>query len=225
MASNKKIDRALNGPGMLEITVGVIMSLTLGVLLGVLHLIFKPVEVVEKPVDGAIVGNVYFLEGSVNSSKARQWTRKRQMLTDGGSVDLSFNEEELNAWASNLMPQATPKKGTEPPSSIFTPEKVNFRIRDNVLQIGLVGQLSQFGFEQQMVFQARGTFEPGANGFTFLADELYVGSLPIHRVPGLAPLLIKRVIAAQEFPENVVATWSKIKLVAVEGDALRVVTP
>jgi hypothetical protein len=225
MASNKKIDRALNGPGVVEITLGVVLSLTLGVLLGVLHLIFKPVETVEKPVDGAKAGQVYFVQGSVNSGKARQWTRKRQMLTDGGSVDMAFNEEELNAWASNLMPQASPQKGADTSGSIFTPEKVNFRISDDVMQVGLLGQISQFGFEQEMVFQTRGKFEPGPDGFRFSPDELYVGSLPVHRVPGLAPWLIQRIITAQELPENVKETWSKIKLVAVEGNTLRIVTP
>lgn len=224
MVSNKKIERAANGPGMMEITFGVLLSVTLGVLLGVLHLVFKPVAVVEKPADDAITGQVYFIQGSVNSTKARQWMRKRQMLADGGSVDVSFTEEELNAWMANTAaPQA--KKGAENAQSLFTPETINFRLRDGKFQVGLVGQLAVFGFTHDMVFQSQGTFEPGAEGFRFVPAELYVGSLPVHKIPGAAPLLIQKIIAAQQLPEDLSKTWAQMKLVAVEGNALRVVLP
>lgn len=224
MASNKKIERAVNGPGFFEITFGVLLSVILGALLGVLHLVFKPVVVTAKPVDGADPKQVYLIEGSTNSAKARQWMRKRQMLADGAAVDVSFSEEELNAWmAGAVSPQA---KGSSTGSqALFTPERVNFRIRDDAIQMGLMGKLSVAGFSQDMVFQSRGRFAPGPAGFVYNADELYVGSFPVHKVPGAAPYLISKIIAAQELPEDLAKNWSKLKLVAVEGNALRMVLP
>jgi hypothetical protein len=224
MASNKKIERALKGPGLFEIIFGVILSLALGVLLAAVHLIFKPVEVVPKPPATAVAGQVYFIEGSVNSSKSRQWMRKRQMLADGASADVVFNEEELNAWMASMAPQAQ-KGAPANPDTLFTPERVNFRIQNGSLQIGLLGKLNILGLNRDMVFQTRGKFVQGDNGFAFVADQLYIGSLPTHAVPNLAPLIIERVLAAQALPEELKATWKKLKLVAVENDSLRLVLP
>ncbi|CAM2831891.1 hypothetical protein [Rariglobus hedericola] len=223
MASNKKIDRALNGPGMFEITLGVLLSLTLGVLLAALHLIFKPVEIVDKPVEAPERGQVYFVEGSSNTSKARQGTRKRQMLAEGNSADVSFNEEELNAWMASATQQ--PQAGSAGASELFTPERVNFRIREGVLHVGLLGKLKAVGLNQDLVFQTSGTFAQGADGYEFVADELYIGSLPTHIVPGLTPMLMKRILAAQELPEDLRIMWKKLKLVAVEDNSLRLVLP
>jgi hypothetical protein len=224
MVSNKKMDRALNGPGMFEIVFGVILSLVLGVLLAALHLVFKPVEVAKKPPESPTPGQVYMIEGSVNSGKARQWTRKRQMLADGAAADVTFNEEELNAWMASATPQ--PQKGAlESADATYIPEKVNFRIQGGVLQVGLLGKVVLLGMNRDLVFHTRGTFVEGGGGYEFSAEELYVGSLPTHKVPGLTPFLIKRAMAAQALPEDLMATWKKLKLVAVEDDVLRLVLP
>ncbi len=223
MVTNKKLDRAQNGPGMVEVVFSVLLSLTLGVLLAALHLVFKPVEVVNKPPEELVAGQVYFVEGSVNSSKARQWTRKRQMLADGTSADVTFNEEELNAWMSSATSQA--KKGADDEMALFEPERVNFRIQSGALQVGLLGKLAAAGVTRDLVFQTRGAFVEGNDGYVFDAKEFYIGSLPAHKVPGLAEFLIKRVIAAQELPEDLKETWRKLKLVAVEDNVLRLVLP
>ncbi len=223
MASNKKIDRALKGPGTFEIVFGVLLSIILGALIAALHLVFKPVEVVNKPPETVVAGQVYLIEGSMNSSMARQWQRKRQMLAEGNSADVTFNEEELNAWMSSVAPQAGKAAGSA--DAVFTPQRINFRIREGVLQAGMLGKIAVVGIDRDLVFQTRGRFVRGAEGFAFTADELYVGSLPVHKVPMLTPLLMKRVLAAQELPEDLVATWKKLNLVAVEDNLLRLVLP
>jgi hypothetical protein len=221
MASNKKMDRAVNGPGLFEITLGVILSVALGGLLAALHLVFKPVEVVAKPADMIESGRVYVVDGAVNSSKARQWTRKRQVLAEGNAAEVTFTEEELNAWVAS----ATPARQKAEPEALFAPERVNFRIADGVMQVALLGKFSLFGISHEMVFHTRGKFIEGTAGFAFTADELYLGSLPTHLVPKLKPFLVERIVAAQELPEDLKATWAKLKLVAVEGDTLRLVLP
>src|SRR5215217_2054823 len=114
--SSSKIDRALKGPGLFEITLGVLLSVILGIVLAALHLVFKPVEIVKagtEPPAEHDAGAVYFVEGAINSSKSRQWMRKRQMLADGAAVDVSFSEEELNAWMASVTPQKGEAAATE----------------------------------------------------------------------------------------------------------------
>lgn len=219
MVSNKKIDRANNGPGFFEITLGVALSIALGVLLSAVYLILKPVTTKAELPESPDKSVVYYIEGSTNSSKARQWMRKRQMLADGTAVDVVLVEEELNAWVSNIAPE----KGA--PVETVTPEKINFRIRDGVMQIGVQNKLNAAGFTRELVVQTRGTFVPGASGFVFTADELFIGSLPTHTVPGLKDFIIQRILANQPIPEDMVASWNKLKTVAVEGNTLHLALP
>jgi len=220
MASQKRIDRALNGPGVIEVTLGALMGIGLGVALGALYLMLKPVEILTKPPEALVAADVYFLKGEVNSTKSRQWSRKQQMLSAGGAADVVFNEEELNAWVAS----ATAKAPSDP-SKLVVPEWVNFRIRDGVMQIGIVGKFQAFEMTHPFVIQTRGKFVPGANGFEFTADELYIGSLPTHKVPGLPQLIIQRALAAQKLPEALTAMWRNLKLVAVEDSAVHIIVP
>jgi hypothetical protein len=226
MATNKKIDRALRGPGPIEIVLSIILSLVLGVLIAAVHLVFKPVAIVKKAEEATEVGSVYFVEGSSSSSKSRQWTRKRQMLTGSGPVDVVFNEDELNAWMATATPKPAPAApGAAASTSIIEPERVNFRIQDDLLQVGVVGKLSVLGYDQELVVQTRGTFESGADGFVFKAREFYVGSLPTHLIPGLTDYIIGRITSSQELPEDLQAAWKKLTLVSVEGSSLHLTLP
>ena len=220
MASQKRIDRALNGPGVFEVTLGALMGIGLGVALAALYLMLKPVAILTKPPETVAAAEVYFVKGDVNTTKAHQWSRKQQLLTAGGSADVVFSEEELNAW----MASATAKAPADA-SKLVTPEWVNFRIRDGVMQIGIGGKFDALELTHPFVIQARGKFVQGANGFEFTADELYIGSLPTHRVPGLPQWIIQRALAAQKLPEDLTTMWRNFKLVAVEDSALHIIVP
>ncbi len=240
MASFSKTERALRGPGLFEITLGVVLSIVLGVVLAGVHLVFKPVETVKETPKEPVAGTVYYLEGSTDTNKAKQWTRKRQMLVEAGPADVSFSEEELNAWIASVMPQAKAKsapvaKPATPPKIdaakdeakgfSIVPDRPNFRIHNGVLQVGIPSTINFFGTSIPMVVQARGHFSQGINGFIFYADELYIGSLPAQRVPGLKDFLIRRAIAAQNIPDDLHAAWGKLKLVAIEGAVLHLSLP
>ena len=220
MASQKRIDRALNGPGLFEVTLGVLIGITLGVVLGALYLALKPVTILSELPENIAAADVYFIKGEVNSFKARQWSRKQQLLAEGGAADLVFSEEELNAWVASATAKA-PSDATK----LVTPEWVNFRIHGGVMQIGIVGKFQAFELTQPFVIQAHGKFVPGANGFEFVADELYIGSLPTHMVPGLPQLIIQRALAAQKLPEELTTMWRNLKLVAVEDSGLHIIVP
>jgi hypothetical protein len=223
MVSNKKIERALHGPGPFEIILGVVFSITLGIALAWLHLMFKPVPVVTKPPEGAAPGEVYFLEGSANSGKARQWVRKRQMLAEGNGADVTLTEDELNAWMASATPKAQAAAGATP--GLFTPDRINVRIQAGVLQVGVTGKVSALGLTRDLVVQTRGKFVPGPAGFEFTADEFYIGALPVHLIPGLTHEIIHRVVAAQDLSEDLKTAWKQMKLVAVEENVLRLTLP
>ena len=220
MTSHKRIDRALNGPGVFEVMLGALMGIGLGVALAAVYLILKPVAILTTPPETVAASEVYFVKGDVNTAKARQWSRKQQLLSMGGPTDVVFNEEELNAWMANAKAKA-PADATK----LVTPEWVNFRIRDGVMQIGIGGKVKAVELTHPFVIQARGKFAQGANGFEFIADELYIGSLPTHRVPGLPQWILQRALAAQKLPEDLITMWRKFKLVALEDNALHIIVP
>jgi hypothetical protein len=239
MASLSKTERALRGPGVFEITLGVLMSISLGVVLASVYLIFKPVETVKELPKEPVLGAVYYVQGSSDANKARQWQRKRQMLSEGATADISFTEEELNAWIASVVPQAAAKpkpgpaakpddKAAAAPAAagpLVVVDRPNFRIRDNVLQVALPTTVNAFGFSLPLILQARGHFDKGANGFVFVEDELYFGSFPAHRVPPLKNLIVARLLAAQDIPGDLRTAWEKLILVAVEGNTLRLSLP
>ena len=239
MASLTKTERALRGPGIFEITLGVALSITLGVVLASIYLVFKPVEAVKELPKDPVLGGVYFIQGSTDTGKARQWQRKRQMLSEGGTAEISFSEEELNAWIASVVPQNAPKPKVAPaakpdPKAPATAEvngplvvmdRPNFRIHDNALQVGVPMTVNVLGLTLPVIFQTRGHFSKGPNGYVFEADELFVGSLPTQCVPRLKEWIVQRVTSAQEIPEDLRTAWSKLSLVAVEGNVLHLSLP
>src|SRR4249919_3274379 len=97
---NTKLERALYGPTIYEITLGLVLSLVLGAALGIVFLIFKPAEVVQElpKEDERIQGMTYYVPGTIDYSKAKQWMRKRQILIDSTPGEVSFTQDDLNVW-------------------------------------------------------------------------------------------------------------------------------
>jgi hypothetical protein len=110
---NRKIERALYGPTIYEVTLGLLLSLLLGAALAIAFLIFKPAEVVaEQPKEDDIKpGTVYYVAGTVDAGKAKQWMRKRQLLLDGAPGEIAFTEDDLNVWFMSSTEAG--KKATE----------------------------------------------------------------------------------------------------------------
>ncbi|MFA6289752.1 MAG: hypothetical protein WC661_20415 [Opitutaceae bacterium] len=237
MASLTKTERALRGPGLFEITLGVMLSLVLGAVLAVVFLVLKPVEAVKELPKEPALGTVYFVEGATNANKSRQWQRKRQMLGEGNTADITFSEEELNAWIGSMVPQAPanpkapaapaakPDAKPAPAGPFLVLDRPNFRIQDNVLQLGLPTTINAFGVSMPLIIQVRGHFDKGATGFVFVQDEFYFGSFPVQKVPGLKDFIVRRLLAAQEIPDDLRTAWGKLSLVAVEGNVLHLSLP
>ncbi len=245
---NKKIDKALYGPSTIEVALGAVLGLLLGVGVACGFLMLKPVKVVKEPPKETVAGAVYYLPGLENNVKGRGWPQKQQSLIAGGSVVLT--EEELNTWAITMhpgaaadpaKPAAPAKPGAKPaptpakpapaaapaPAStgFLTGGTVNFRIKDGKLQIGTKCTVSIVGFSQEMLVVATGGFKKSGASFVFAPETIYVGSCPVHRIPGVAAPLLRKLTALQPVSDELRAAWDRLTSVSLEGSTLRLAAP
>jgi hypothetical protein len=230
---SRKIDRALHGPSWVEVIFGAVLSLVLGVIVGAALLILRPVLVVKQmPKEDAIDPTaVYFVEGTRETSKARDAVAKRKAFAEGQSV--SVIEDELNALAGPAATFAAPKAG-EPagaPAATAASDQMmatgtpNFRLRDGALQIGAPVTISLLGLSEKVVVQARGGFEKQDGVFVYEPDVFYVGSLPVQRLPLLANYARAHFLNAQLVPDDVKAAWTKLASVSIDGNVLNLKMP
>jgi hypothetical protein len=233
---SRKIDRALRGPSLVEVVLGAVFSLVIGVVLGAALLIFRPVTVVkELPKAEARDPNaIYFVEGSRENSRAREAAAKRKAFAEGQSI--SVIEDELNAqagpataFAPPANPAAAKKAADEAAASdqtivIGTP---NFRIREGKFQIGVPVTLnvSYIGFTEKVVVQTRGGFEKQGDAFVYQPDTFYVGCLPVQRIPILSRYARDQFLNSQPIPDEIKASWMKLASVSVEGNVLNLKMP
>ncbi len=222
MASNTraKIDRELYGPSLLEVTLGALLSVLLGVLIAGGYLLLKPVETVRElpPPEDRPRGQVYYIEGSRSTANARQWMRKRQLLAEGRPAEVELIEDEINAWLAD-----GPKPSPDDSRGLLHAESVNVRIRDGVMQIASPGSLNAFGYTKPILLQARGEFERDGDRHVFVPSELYVGSLALHEIPLVRNYVVRQLIGGPAMPDEVVNAWSELDEVSVDGNALRLV--
>jgi hypothetical protein len=241
---SKKIDRATHGPGMVEIVLGVVLSIALGIALGAVLLVLRPTptgkDIPKEPVKGV----VYYVEGSKDSSKAKQALAKRKAFVEGHSV--SVTEDEIN---SLINPSATatpppppakagekakaPEKGKEAPSAAAAPGsdetiavgQPNVRINEGVFQVGVPVTINALGLGQKVIVQARGGFVKKDNGFVFEPSSMYFGSCPLDKLPFLANYVQNKALAMQPIPEDIKTSWAKLANVAIENNTLKLTMP
>lgn len=228
---SKKIDRATHGPSWTEVILGAVLSLLLGAVLGAVLLIARPVVQVQdlpKPED-RVRGAVYYVPGA-SGGNARQAQAKRKEFTDGKSI--TATESELNALLNAMAAPAAPAAGgaapaTPPPadSGTLAPGAPNVRIREGVMQVGVPVTVNALGLSHRVIAQARGHFEKDGDVFVYHAEEVYLGSCPIQRIPFLAGMVQDKVLGGQSIPEDVVAAWRKLSNVEIEGNVLKLTAP
>jgi hypothetical protein len=233
---SNKIDRAMHGPSWTEVILGAVLSVALGIVLGVVVLVLKPVTVAKSEKDipkESTAEKVYYIEGSRDSAKAKDALSKRKAFAAGRSVNVT--EEELNALVTPVpaAPPPAPKPGdkakpaekgaaaaSEGYLAIAAP---NFRIRNNVMQVGVPVTVNMLG--QKVIVQARGGFTKKGDEFVFDPNELYFGSCPIQRLPYLPGYVTRKILAAQPIPDDVAAAWPKLANVSIEGNTLKLAMP
>jgi hypothetical protein len=231
-----KINRAMHGPSLTEIVLGVVLSVILGVALGATVLILRPVETVKEMPKEPAKNVVYYIEGSKDSGQGRAGLAKRKSFAEGQSVTLT--EAEINA-VVGAKPDAAapgapakapqPQKGKDAPAAssdetlaLGTP---NVRIKDGDLQLGVPVTINALGLGQKVIVQAHGGFVKSDGGFVYEPSSIYFGSCPVHRLPFLSTFVRNKAIASQPVPEDIKASWAKLTNVAIEGNTLKLTMP
>jgi hypothetical protein len=241
---SRKIDRALRGPSVVEVVLGALLSLILGVVIGAAVLIFRPVIVVKElpKEDAREPGALYFVEGSRDATKGREAPAKRKAFVAGQTVTVI--EDELNAIAgpaasfgpaapgAPAAPKAPEKKATDkggaaeaPSEEMFVTATPNFRLRDNRLQIGIPVTLNLLGMAEKVIVQTRGGFEKQGDKFVYEPSEFYVGCLPVTRLPFVSAYAREKFLESQAIPDDIKAAWAKLTAVSVEGNVLKLTMP
>ena len=240
---SKKIDRATHGPSWAEVFLGAALSVVLGVVLGALLLTLRPVVVVkEMPKEADRDPKaVYYVEGSRDSSKARQALAKRKAFAEGQSVTVS--EDEVNALLSPTPgAPAAPKPGEKAKADpkakeaekaapaaasgeLLATGAASVRIRAGAIQVGVPVTLDVLGVSQKVVVQAHGGIAKQGDVFNFVPETLYVGSCPVQRLPFVSGYVRNKVLASQPIPEDIKASWLKLANVAVEGNVVKLTMP
>ncbi len=229
----------LRAPSLVEIIVGSILSVVLGALLAAAILIVKPVEVLKEPPKEVEPGTVYFFAGSKDWNAGQRWRFKRDSFVEGHSVRVT--EDELNAWVENIYPmlpvetqrpapkskdgkkKPAAKKGGEPAPLVQTGTP-NFRLMSDSVKIGVTYYVDLFGWWSfSVVSQTEGTFikpKKGEDPVYFQPDSLYLGSLPVHKLLVVRPILFSQMVGGFEFPADLAAKWATCSEVKVENREL-----
>jgi hypothetical protein len=195
------------------------------------YLVFKPVTAVKELPKEPAKGVVYYVAGRTDANKSRGWQQKVTTFVAGGSV--VANEEELNAWAGSLGGAPAPAKPAGPAaapaggganSDFLSASGLNFRLEGDRMHVAQKVLLNYFGLAKEVVMQAEGGFTRTGDGFAFRPEHLYLGSCPLHALPGASGALTKALVAKQKVPDDFRAAWAKISAIAVEGGLLQVTT-
>lgn len=230
--ATKKLEKALYGPSTTEVILGAVLGLLVGVLAACVYLVFKPVPTVKEAPKEPVRGMVYFLPGSESNAKSRGWEAKLKQFLAGASVKV--NEDELNAWiasqktAGPAKPSAAsgaPTPGAPAPEGYVIPGTPNVRLVDGVMQIGLPCTLNWYGLATVVTVQVSGTFEKTGEHYAFVPQTIYLGSCPLHVLPGVGGLLVSNIEGKQKFPDELRAAWGKLNGVTITGGTLSLAAP
>ncbi len=216
-STSKKIERELYGPGLAEVTLGAVLSLLLGAVVAAGYLAAQPVDTVRYLPREPDPDRVYYITGSSRSSLGKGWLRKKQELLQPGATRIELSEDELNTWLGSSEMQADQ---SEQPEGIISLKRMNFRLADDMLQVGLPCDVSVAGFNRSLVVQTRGNFERSGDQFVYAPTEVMVGHLAAHRLPLVGALVAGRLETIHELPPELQEAWKTLKEVSVEGDQL-----
>jgi hypothetical protein len=189
--------------------------------LALLSLVAKPVEVLKKLPDDAASREVFYLPGERDSTRGKLWSLKRRTLLQGQSGVVSLNEEELNGWFSTVARSDTPRDPKAPPPTwVF--EGLNFRVTENMLQVGLPITFNGFSDPMKIIVQCRGQVVPGTGRWYYRPSEFWVGSLPVHRLPGAIDYLVARELDESWVPLEALEAWKRVAEVSVGDKVVQV---
>jgi hypothetical protein len=219
------------GPGWFEVSLGALLSVALGVVLGGAYLATRPVKKIGDVPKDAPPNAVYYIEGARGYSATSPVEAKKKAFLAGESV--TVDEAELNALFSGPAkpPPAPLPKNTlvqPPPPPVpkeYDKSPLNVRIHDGKIQFGDVYTVNESSISATLIVQARGEFTKNGDTFEFVPDVFYVGCCPLQRIPYVRGWLLKKLLFTEPVPEDFAAAWAKLSDVSIEGSKLRLKMP
>jgi hypothetical protein len=229
--SAKKKDKV---PSWIEVGLGALLSVVLGVALGAVYLVFKPVLKVKEIPKDPPSGAVYYIEGSRNSSRASDAEALRKSFAAGESV--SIDEGELNMLLSAFgKPDAAPAapgakpgdkdKAPPPEAKALDVGTLNARIHGGKIQLADTASFNVFTVTGSVIVQASGTFEKNGSTYEFEPESFYVGGCPLQRFPVVRTWIMKKLLFPNPPPADIAAAWPKLAGVSIDGSTLKLRMP
>ena len=177
-------------PGFFGIVFGALLSALLGAVLAAVHLALTPVTVLSAEPKEPEAGQVYF----VRTAKGGDWEKKvAQLQNSSAGLVVRLNDAELSGWSGKLYEQFTLQRdknedGREARASAAG-RMASARIAGDRIEAGVVLDRKGALLAETFVVQARGGFSRGPFGWRFDPEEVYAGSMPLHKVPGFGMFL------------------------------------
>jgi hypothetical protein len=223
-----KAKKAQKGPSWIEVGLGAVLSVILGVVLGAAYLVNKPVQTVKEIPKDAPSGAVYYIEGVRDFNKTSEIEEKRKSLTAGESI--SVQEGELNAFIGSVAkpaPSAKPGDKNPPPADqkMLSPGTLNVRIRSGEIQFANPVAYNVYGFTGTVIVQATGTFSRHGGEFEFDPESIFVGGCPIQHFLFVRAFVLKKLLFTLPIPDDIAAAWAKASDVTLVGNTLQVKMP
>ncbi|HEY5079863.1 MAG TPA: hypothetical protein VII43_08445 [Opitutaceae bacterium] len=215
-------------PSWIEVGLGAVLSVALGVVLGAAYLVFKPVLKVKEIPKDAPSGAIYYIEGSRDFTKSSEADATRKSFASGESV--TIDEGGLNMLLGNFGKADTPapKAGDKAPAAAAKALDVgalNARIKEGKIQFADTVTFNVLSVTGAVIVQARGVFEKSGSGFAFEPESFSVGGCPLERFPVVRSWIMKRLLFPNPPPPDVAAAWSKLTAVTIEGTSLKLRMP
>jgi hypothetical protein len=228
----KKVKYSQKGPSWLEVGLGALLSLVLGIVLGAAYMINKPVTKATSTPKDAPAGAVYLIEGSKDLNMNGLEPLRKAFLA-GQSV--TVGEGEINSFLSSIAPPPpttppAPKPGDKnPPSApdqrLIETSAVNAWIHDGSIQFSDTATFSLLGVSTPVIVQATGVFRKSGSEFEFDPDTIFVGGCPMERMLFFRSWILRKLLFAQPVPADIALAWSRLVDVSIDGTKLKLMAP
>jgi len=223
--------RHYRGPSWSEVTIGALLSVALGIVLGALYLAVKPVKKLGEAPKDAPAGTVSYVEGVRGYYTAAAVEAKRRAFVAGGTV--MVDEAELNVLLGGPvkpppapLPANTLVQPPPPPApKEFDRTPLNVRISEGRIQFATTYSINESWFSGSVIVQARGGFAKTGAAFAFVPDEFYIGCCPLQRIPYVREWLMSKLLFTDPVPDDIAQAWSKLSDVTIEGSKMRLRMP